>query len=91
MAPAGAALWRSLHAYQVFGANTSIGKTVISTILYKANRARHPDGNRWFLKPVSTGPETEADDRWVSTVSSDFLFYFGCLCLEGFCLKYGLT
>ncbi|KAK2762338.1 hypothetical protein FQN54_001348 [Arachnomyces sp. PD_36] len=66
MAPAGAALWRSLHAYQVFGANTNIGKTVISTLLYKASQSRHSERNHWFLKPVSTGPQAEADDSHIS-------------------------
>lgn len=76
MAPTGAALWRSLHAYQVFGANTDIGKTVISTLIYKASQVQHPERNHWFLKPVSTGPEAEADDKCVSVclINSDLVY-----------------
>lgn len=72
MAPTGAALWRSLHAYQVFGANTNIGKTVISTLLCKASQVHYPERNVWFLKPVSTGPEADADDRYVSSLFESY-------------------
>jgi dethiobiotin synthetase/adenosylmethionine--8-amino-7-oxononanoate aminotransferase len=60
MAPIGAALWRSLRARQVYGANTNVGKTVVSTLLCKALAER---GQVGFLKPVSTGELDEADDR----------------------------
>lgn len=66
MAPTGAGLWRSLHAYQVFGANTNIGKTVLSTVLLTASQAQYPERNHWYLKPVSTGPDVDADDRYAS-------------------------
>lgn len=61
--PPGAALWRSLRAHQVYGANTDVGKTIASTVLCRAldRRDRHRVG---FLKPVATGPLDEADDRW---------------------------
>ncbi|KAH8695203.1 onanonoxo-7-onima-8-eninoihtemlysoneda [Talaromyces proteolyticus] len=62
MAPIGAALWRSLRAHQVYGANTNVGKTVVSTLLCKALAER---GSVGFLKPVSTGSLEEADDRHV--------------------------
>ncbi|ORY69120.1 pyridoxal phosphate-dependent transferase [Pseudomassariella vexata] len=56
-------LWRKLQVYQVYGANTNVGKTVITTLLCKvAPRAG-------FLKPVSTGPSSEADDRHVKQFS----------------------
>ncbi|KZF26862.1 PLP-dependent transferase [Xylona heveae TC161] len=64
--PIGSLLWRSLRAYQVYGANTDVGKTIFSTILAKASKKRRPAENVWFLKPVSTGPLDEADDRHVS-------------------------
>jgi dethiobiotin synthetase/adenosylmethionine--8-amino-7-oxononanoate aminotransferase len=60
MAPIGAALWRSMRAHQVYGANTNVGKTVVSTLLCKALADR---GQVGFLKPVSTGELDEADDR----------------------------
>ncbi|RDW83826.1 adenosylmethionine-8-amino-7-oxononanoate aminotransferase [Aspergillus mulundensis] len=63
MAPVGAALWRSLRAHQVYGANTDVGKTIVSTILCNAvNRLKTKEKSA-FLKPVSTGPLDEADDR----------------------------
>ncbi|PWY86806.1 onanonoxo-7-onima-8-eninoihtemlysoneda [Aspergillus heteromorphus CBS 117.55] len=36
MPPVGAALWRSLRAHQVYGANTDVGKTIVSTVLCNA-------------------------------------------------------
>ena len=75
--PSASRLYRNFLAYQVFGANTEVGKTVFSTVLCKAflNRSRsrlHNDAlfnpyqnrtlaNVWYLKPVSTGPSDEAD------------------------------
>ena len=56
-------LWRELKAWQVYGANTDVGKTVISTILCKALAKRAPTNSLLYLKPVSTGPGREADDR----------------------------
>ncbi|KAL3456082.1 pyridoxal phosphate-dependent transferase [Aspergillus heterothallicus] len=63
MAPVGAALWRSLRAHQVYGANTDVGKTIVSTILCNAVSRRKSEEKSAFLKPVSTGPLDEADDR----------------------------
>lgn len=60
MTPIGAALWRQLRVHQVYGANTDVGKTIVSTLLVKALSERSKVG---FLKPVSTGPLDEADDR----------------------------
>lgn len=61
--PLAAPLWRSLRAYQIFGANTEVGKTVFSTLLCKAAARTSRAGGVAFLKPVSTGPDSEADDR----------------------------
>ncbi|KAL1970230.1 hypothetical protein VTN77DRAFT_5390 [Rasamsonia byssochlamydoides] len=64
MPPVGAALWRTLRAHQVYGANTSVGKTIVSTVLCKA--INEVNKNRvGFLKPVSTGPMDEADDKHI--------------------------
>ena len=55
-------LLSDLKAWQVFGANTNVGKTIISTLLCRALQGglegREPV---LYLKPVSTGPENEAD------------------------------
>jgi dethiobiotin synthetase/adenosylmethionine--8-amino-7-oxononanoate aminotransferase len=58
-------LWRDLRVLQVYGANTDVGKTIISTLLCKALQRRAPAGGLLYLKPVSTGPAEEADDRCV--------------------------
>ncbi|KAG4442516.1 hypothetical protein IFR05_002016 [Cadophora sp. M221] len=64
-------LWRSLRAYQVYGANTNVGKTIMSTVLCKAFARKFPDETTWYLKPVSTGPLDEADDRHLTRFSPE--------------------
>lgn len=61
-------LWRSQRIYQVFGANTDVGKTIFTTLLCNAARARWANETVTFLKPVSTGPDDEADDRCKSSL-----------------------
>ena len=61
--PARSLLWRSLRIHQVYGANTEVGKTVISTLFCKAARRFWPREQTAFLKPVSTGALNDADDR----------------------------
>lgn len=60
--PIGSLLWRSQKVYQVFGANTDVGKTIFTTLLCKGARRLWRDKPVTFLKPVSTGPAQEADD-----------------------------
>lgn len=59
-------LWRDLKVWQVYGANTDVGKTIVSTILSKALQRRAPTNGVLYLKPISTGPLNEADDRHIS-------------------------
>ncbi|EXJ65099.1 hypothetical protein A1O7_01439 [Cladophialophora yegresii CBS 114405] len=61
-------LWRDLRAWQVFGANTNVGKTIVSTLLCRALQNR-PESRvpTLYLKPVSTGPENEADVGHIGT------------------------
>jgi len=61
MAPVGAGLWRTLRAHQVYGANTDVGKTIVSTVL--CNAIQNQKQRAAFLKPVSTGALDDADDR----------------------------
>lgn len=74
-------LYRHLRIHQLFGANTDVGKTVFATALCRASIARsrrHPQAEStghdeqrasvYYLKPVSTGPSNEADDRYVVVV-----------------------
>ncbi|KAK2811204.1 hypothetical protein FQN50_002301 [Emmonsiellopsis sp. PD_5] len=57
-----ALLSRRLLAHQIFGANTNVGKTLLTTILLQANALHRPKTKSWFLKPVSTGPQDESDE-----------------------------
>lgn len=59
-------LWRDLKAWQIYGANTDVGKTIISTLLCKAIARRGPKNGLLYLKPVSTGPDHEADVGHIS-------------------------
>ncbi|KAK3669415.1 hypothetical protein LTR78_010720 [Recurvomyces mirabilis] len=61
MRQVGSVLWPKLRVLQVYGANTGIGKTIFSSILCRAFRRRFKKVH--YLKPVSTGPQEEADDR----------------------------
>lgn len=56
-------LWRDLKVWQVYGANTDVGKTIVSTIISRALQRRASPNGLLYLKPVSTGPQAEADDR----------------------------
>ncbi|KAJ5722234.1 Pyridoxal phosphate-dependent transferase major region subdomain 2 [Penicillium malachiteum] len=63
MAPVGAGLWRTLRAHQVYGANTDVGKTIVSTVL--CNAVQRQKQRAAFLKPVSTGALDDADYRHI--------------------------
>lgn len=53
-------LYKHLRIHQIFGANTDVGKTILTTALVRASAQR---GNHvFYLKPVSTGPMQDADD-----------------------------
>jgi hypothetical protein len=68
MAKVPGGLWQNIIAVQVYGANTGVGKTVFSTLL-GAHFLRRSGRTRWalhYVKPVSTGPEDEADDAYVA-------------------------
>ncbi|KAI1387946.1 PLP-dependent transferase [Hypoxylon trugodes] len=65
MAPTHPLLWRSLRVFQVYGANTDVGKTIFTTVLCKAANNASKKERTAFLKPVSTGPEDGADDRHI--------------------------
>ncbi|KAH7166482.1 hypothetical protein EDB81DRAFT_918936 [Dactylonectria macrodidyma] len=62
MAPLGALLQRSLRAHQVYGANTDVGKTILTTILCKSASKIWKNEHVSYLKPVSTGALEDADD-----------------------------
>jgi bifunctional dethiobiotin synthetase / adenosylmethionine---8-amino-7-oxononanoate aminotransferase len=53
-------LYKHLRIHQIFGANTDVGKTILTTALVRASAQRGK--NVFYLKPVSTGPLQDADD-----------------------------
>lgn len=59
---AGSALWPRLRTLQIYGANTGVGKTIFSTVLCRAFQKKLQRVQ--YLKPVSTGPLDDADDRY---------------------------
>ncbi|KAI0784460.1 onanonoxo-7-onima-8-eninoihtemlysoneda [Abortiporus biennis] len=76
-------LFKNLRIHQVFGANTDVGKTLLTSALVRASAT---NGNSvFYLKPVSTGPMEDADDEYVkrfagphkSNIVTDCLFRFG--------------
>ncbi|KAI6042469.1 pyridoxal phosphate-dependent transferase, partial [Pisolithus marmoratus] len=56
-------LYRHLRIHQVFGANTDVGKTIITTALVRASALKNNDV--FYLKPISTGPLRDADDEHI--------------------------
>lgn len=71
-----ALLFKHLRTHQVFGANTSVGKTVLTTALVRASAASR---DVFYLKPVSTGPDAEADDAFVRRFGGDGRLHDKCL------------
>lgn len=54
-------LYRNIRIHQVFGANTGVGKTIVSTALALSSALSGKLVE--YVKPVSTGPANEADER----------------------------
>lgn len=59
-------LFKHLRVHQVFGANTDVGKTVLTCALVRASALKA--NNVFYLKPVSAGPVDTADSRSVPSV-----------------------
>lgn len=78
MTPPGSVLWPKLRVLQIYGANTGVGKTIFSSVFCRAFQRRLAKVN--YLKPISTGPQDEADDGHINTfgqgVRSRTLFQF---------------
>ncbi|GAO49904.1 PLP-dependent transferase [Saitoella complicata NRRL Y-17804] len=64
-------LSRSINTHQIYGANTNVGKTIISTILTRAAALNYPQEQTWYLKPISTGEAKDADDSHVKRYTGD--------------------
>ncbi|RAL63901.1 hypothetical protein DID88_003089 [Monilinia fructigena] len=72
-------LSRSLPVYHLTASNTSLGKTIFSTLLCRQLLARKQIP--YYLKPVSTGPLNEADDghigKFAKGTKIECLFRYG--------------
>ncbi|KZT41301.1 PLP-dependent transferase [Sistotremastrum suecicum HHB10207 ss-3] len=74
-----AQLFKHLKVHQIFGANTDVGKTILTTGLLRASASRKR--RVFYLKPVSTGPLEEADDRFVRRHLKDLAGQLSEACL----------
>jgi dethiobiotin synthetase/adenosylmethionine--8-amino-7-oxononanoate aminotransferase len=54
-------LFKHLRIHQIFGANTDVGKTILTTALVRASASLKNEV--FYLKPISTGPIQDADDE----------------------------
>ena len=54
-------LFKHLRIHQVFGANTDVGKTILSCALARASALK--DNSVFYLKPISAGPIDTADHK----------------------------
>ncbi|PCH42653.1 PLP-dependent transferase [Wolfiporia cocos MD-104 SS10] len=62
-------LFKHLRVHQIFGANTDVGKTILTTALVRASAARGIPVH--YLKPVSTGHISDADDKHIDYFVGD--------------------
>ncbi|KAH8825137.1 PLP-dependent transferase [Flagelloscypha sp. PMI_526] len=71
-------LFRNLHVLQIFGANTNVGKTLLTIALCRA--AAKASRDVFYLKPISTGSPEESDQttvtRHAKNVKSTCLYQF---------------
>jgi len=75
-------LFKHLRVHQVFGANTDVGKTVLTSGLVRASATKN---NRvFYLKPVSTGPIQDADDEHVKRYAGPHTALINAHCLYRF-------
>ncbi|KAJ7748780.1 PLP-dependent transferase [Mycena maculata] len=56
-------LFKHLRIHQIFGANTDVGKTILTTALVRRSAAFKNEV--FYLKPISTGPIEDADDEHI--------------------------
>ncbi|KAF8623721.1 hypothetical protein AX17_007418 [Amanita inopinata Kibby_2008] len=56
-------LYKNLRIHQIFGANTDVGKTILTSALVRASAAKNTPV--FYLKSVSTGRREDADDEHV--------------------------
>jgi dethiobiotin synthetase/adenosylmethionine--8-amino-7-oxononanoate aminotransferase len=65
---------RAFQAYQIFAANTNVGKTIFATGLCRAAAiVSNKDRDVFYLKPVQTGYPVDSDERCVFRVLDSLL------------------
>lgn len=64
---------KAFQAYQIFAANTNVGKTIFATGLCRAASIVAKEKNRevYYLKPVQTGYPVDSDERFVKHASAN--------------------
>ncbi|KAF5326958.1 hypothetical protein D9619_004333 [Psilocybe cf. subviscida] len=72
-------IFHHLRVHQIFGANTNVGKTILTTALVRASGAKGKEV--LYLKPVSTGPLQDADDYHVNRYTVEYARYTDAECL----------
>ncbi|KAI0701225.1 onanonoxo-7-onima-8-eninoihtemlysoneda [Cytidiella melzeri] len=72
-------LFSHLRVHQIFGANTDIGKTVITSALARASAAQGRE--TFYLKPASTGPLSDADDEYIKRYAGEHRNKINAHCL----------
>ncbi|KGB80282.1 dethiobiotin synthase [Cryptococcus deuterogattii 99/473] len=74
-------LFPNFRVHQVFGANTEVGKTLLTTALLRASASRYVSKSEvarkrvFYLKPVSTGPDSESDTSYVQRNTKPYSSY----------------
>ncbi|KAG6853202.1 hypothetical protein C0991_006151 [Blastosporella zonata] len=69
-------LFRHLRVHHVFGANTDVGKTILTTALVRASAHNNPV---FYLKPVSTGHPQDADTSHIKRHAASNRVFTECL------------
>lgn len=59
-----ASLFKHFRVHQIFGANTDVGKTILTTALVTASAQK--GHHVCYLKPISTGAPEDADDLYAN-------------------------
>ncbi|KAI9140832.1 pyridoxal phosphate-dependent transferase [Paraphysoderma sedebokerense] len=66
---------KDFNLFQVLGANTNVGKTIISTLLVRGalKQSQSSGGSVHYIKPIQTGYPEDSDARHVQTFASEAL------------------
>lgn len=73
---------RLFQAYQIFAANTDVGKTIFATGLCRAAAlvgASKKSHSLFYVKPVQTGYPKDSDERYVLSKIDIVIHIFICI------------